>query len=331
MPVINDGYFLAVDEFTPLGKASGVVFDASGYDRSYTRYFRVRTQQRPVGPFFIANACPTLPIPFAPYLRSDGLEYDPNALAVRISVDSDTESGDTWDQFIVKVDYSTKMPDGGPVGWTTPFSTPANTPWLRKPKFKWENENVVIAAYKDLDGKPYLNSAKMFFKPAPTVNRSRAVLTLTRFERRIDADIICKYVNALNVYPFMGRPAKAVQLIVLQADQDFFGPVEFYKVTYRLRFARKLDDGTFESLQPEFWDAGTHRLQLNALVPFASLPVPIYRMGHPITDPVLLDGSGQELKPHPTTGAFNFNNSKIQFREYPLEDFNALLTTGLGP
>lgn len=331
MPVIlGSPYFSAVDEDTMLGRASGVVWDANGYDRTYQRRWRVRTVNPDVGPQFILLNAPFLPLPFAPYIGPNSVEYDTNALAVKADVKQDPDAGDAWHQYLVTVDYSTKMPEGGPIGWVTFGDDISNKPWLRKPALRWESENVVVAADRDLDGKPYHNSARMFFKPSPTVNRSRAVLTVKRFERRVDADLVTRYTNAVNLNTFLGRPPGGIQLMTLTADQDYYGPTEFYRVTYRFRFARKLPDGTYESLQPQFWDAGTHRLQPNALVPFASMPVPIWRNGHPVTDPVILDGNGQELKPNPTSGKFDFTNSRISFREYPSEALELVLTSGLG-
>lgn len=322
---------------------SGTPFDATGR-RTYHQVWQVVTTNKWMGPIAAAFA-PGTPLPFAPYISGNGVEYDLFALCVRKQAKAVTGDNADWSQWEVEVDYDTQMPEGGK---PSEFGSPgggdyggtggqgqqgsSNNPELEPPDIEWDFEVVNKPKQRDLDKLPFTNSANQPFTPAPTFEVCYPVLVYTRNELDFNRARAAKYCFAVNSTNFLGAAENTVLCLPPKAKKMFRGPYNYWRTSYRFKFAPLKDDGLPESWQPEILDQGLCELQKVAGRPFHMKPVPITRgTGIPITQPVLLDGTGEVQEPfqiggvwHPPTPVY------IKRRVYRAEDLNALLMSGLG-
>jgi hypothetical protein len=335
MPVIVGSlYYAAVDELFAGRTGSDW---AAGEPRTYLRRFLVQVKVKEMGPVAVCRA-PGLPLPYAFYISSGpaGAEYDTAALAIRRRANQ--RDDDDWQFWIVEVDYSTQMPpggmpdpgnqgSGGGAGSGGESSGAANNPEEEAADIEWDVETVSVPLQKDMNGRLYVNSATQPFTPAPMFPISRPVLVMTRNELTWGLATIRKWSMALNSQPFLGADIEEVKCEPPKAKLVHRGLLYYYRVSYRLVFAAVLPDGTLESWQPQLLDQGTMRLQNDPTKPQFRKPVPIMRGVNPISQPDLLDGLGQPVKPDPITGIRN--PWYLQFTNHHSEDFTELLEFGM--
>lgn len=348
---------LRVDEIYAGRKGTG--FNAATFHRDYERVYRVLLDPnladgdeyddtdilsdfrlpRPFGSYFSNWSNPN----GDPWQDESGLA-DFHALAIKF--DAEREFDDDWTSWIVRVGYSTQMPENGPdfrfmFGGTQSYEnlsnpdSPTFTPWLVMPKVSYGSSEFSVAKQWDRDGNPYLNSAKMPFVPAPTTEVSVPVLTIVRNERAFSAETIQYWAWAVNDAPFNtpGRvygttatwPAGTVQILPPTAVRKHFGIDSYYEVTWRLRFQR---DETIQIwnagvLQPEplTWqryqlDCGYYKRKEVSTGVFAPVPI-IKGAGRVSSQPYLLNGDGDELPDGSDPGFLKFN-------DYPERDFSEL-------
>jgi hypothetical protein len=335
--------FLKVDEL--IDTRGGTAFQSDG-DREYFRKFHVIVDRKEIGASVICALAPGLPAPFSPYLSPDGIEFDEFALLVNKSaVRLDSTEFFHW---IVTCQYSTQVPEGGVPelmkegAWADGAQ---NKPWLMRPHIEWDWEEFTHYPSRDLDGKAYVNSADMPFAPAPGFPAARAILVVRRNEPSFSREIASRYAYSVNRDLFLGAKPGCVQSLPPRGVPRNRGPLQYYEITYRLRFGlplrhdptglleRILDRAGIERkvlelqpFQPELLDQGTHEIQRIAGVPFTGRPVPIIRYGQVVNRDVLLDGSGKEAKR-------NANNEIVptflRFREFHAVPFRPIIEKGI--
>jgi len=306
----------------------------SGGTRQYTRKWNVIVRQKGMGTGAVCSH-PNLPKPYASYQSHDGVEFD--LLAVLVDYQARRKVEDEYYHWIVEATYSTEVPEGG-IPALTLFGHDAlgsqNSPWLDRPVVEWDWEETTESPARDLDGKPYVNSASMPFMPAPAFPVARQVLLVSRNESAYSRVTAQNYAYAVNSDVFLGADPGTVRSSPVRMKVQNRGPLQYYRTTYRLVFnlpyeplpGEQVPAGKLRSWQPEILDQGTHQLQKIPLVPFYGKPVPIIRYGSPVHHPVLLDGFGRELLPN-VDGTFTPQYRKFKrFKSFP---FAPIIETGI--
>lgn len=281
--------------------------------REYTKKYKIGTKIKEYANCIAIVKAIGLPTPYYPYISSDGVHVDPCAFAVRIRADPlDPED---WQWWVVTVDYSTLLPEEGAnfyTQWPTNLTGPQNNPWQKRPKLRMEFEDTTEAFPFDLNGKAYVSSAGQPFTPPPTRPWKHTVLVFTRNmpTQMVTPGIIGQYNNCTNNQTFLGQPQDCVFCNFLPGDLRYMGRIPFYEVTIRFKLeTRSFQDpnsmtpgnptGNLKrrTWQPLFLDQGTEKKVLNPAAYLAFRTVPITRGPNIVTQPVLLDGAGDELQP----------------------------------
>lgn len=316
-----------------LYESRGVVF-SSNHSREYVRKWRVIVRSKELQPIDVCYA-PCIPFPYSPYVPTNGR---PDLSAVLVHLEAEREHQDDYQSWIVTGRYSTDVSDSGPnanMRLGDSFIGPANHPELERPVIEWDEEESTEAPQYDLDGKAFLNSAFQPFTPAPTFPTSVPILVITRNQLTVDPLILAAYSYAVNSQVFLGNPAGTCLSLPPRGRLMYRGNTPFYRMTYRVKIkttTRPDPDNPFEGIirdtwQPRILDCGLYRLlKLNLFgAKLFNQPVPIFRMGHPITTPVLLDGEGGVLRPDTTDPANPVYTPVFkEFRRYQDQDLNNL-------
>ena len=281
-----------------------------------------------------------------------GSDIDSTVVCVQLSaklVPQNEEDNRYW--WVVTAVYSNDAPDEGIPAQTfvgsVGIGSQAN-PWQEPPMYRYESEVIQRADPNDLEGNPYVNSAQQPFTPPFTVERARRILTITRNQETFDFALADAYSFAVNSDDFspLGTgtpvPPGCAQCFPIHAEHAQRGIISFWRVTYRIRigatFSRiyghvlgvPLYVTERESFRPvRILDAGMCRLQTSILQPGFMRPIPIIGPGgYPISQPVLLDGSGQPATASTITG--RIPATYREFKPYPAKPFTPILTTGIG-
>jgi hypothetical protein len=323
--ICNHPYFNLVEE---LYDHEGTPFDAGGV-RTYTRKFRVVATVTTLGPSMVCS-CPGIPMPFAPYIPGRALENDMLARAVKIS--AKRMMADDYKTWIVTVEYSTAMPEGGPspssgtnLGWNR--AGIQNNPWDEPPHLEWEPEVGTRTPTADLDQKPFVNSAGQPMYPAPAVEDGISVLVITknaRFNSLVAVrDHIERYSFVVNLNSFVGASRGSALSLPPRAVESYRGPLRYWRMTYRIKFKRR-DTSWLQGLfpadtwQPKILDAGMYQIRSIWGVPDPNKElIPIFKGNTQVNYPVPLNGKGQPAAP----GMEKF----ISFKYYPEVDFSDII------
>lgn len=332
-------FYAKVDEITPGQEGTG--FNVDFRKRRYIRQFKVIVKDKRLGPIDVCYA-PGIPLPYSFYFTKDGMEWDLYALCVNISAKRESSDND-WQNWIVTCEYSTDIPfsdipvfpktGGSPRGGGKKQEGDQHNPELQPPKIYWDWEIVHEAPARDLRGKPFLNSARQPFTPPPQFEYARRVLHVERNERAFDPNLAEEYAFAVNSDPFMDYEPGQAQCLPPKAEQIRYGPIFYHRVHYAIRFKPReaRDDGSIDTWQPELLDQGLMRLPTPHNVAVGpnlppGTPIPILRLGHPITQPVCLDGSGQPKQPNE---AGEIEPEYLQFIIRKKKPFKRLFVRGL--
>lgn len=331
-----NNYYQSVEE---IYDGEGTPFDANMV-RSYVRRFRVKTKYTTMGPA-AACACPGIPMPYAPYIPGRPFEWDMYARAVRISARRERATENEFSSWIVQVDYSTQMPDGGPIppseiGLGFSGLGAQNKPWDEPPALEWDPETTTTTPLADKDGNPFVNSAGQPIYPAPPVEQGVAVLTIKRnwrfnslYQSRLHVE---KFSHVVNANAFVGASRGQVLSLPPKAVERYRGPLRYWEMTYRLKFKKGPQNWkgwlehlfTHDTWQPKLLDAGMYEIKHVAGVPDPNRRlVPIFRAGVQVTQPVPLK-NGRMANPTDPISAQNW----LRFRYYAEEDFTDLIPTG---
>jgi hypothetical protein len=326
MPLLNHPVYKSVDLMRKLGPSTPFNSDGS---RDYTYNFLVQTWVP--ADEMMAVVAPTIPRPFTLHPK------DLAALVTNISAEMmDDEDPTLWK---VAVRYSTRMPPGGPAATSGAgaYSSPdqqqggQNNPELEPPDVEWDSETIQLAKMTDLDGKPFLNAANQPLTPAPVFDFAYPVLMVTRNELSYNNKTAARYSYAVNKEKFLGYEPKCVQCMPPKAKLMYRGLINFWRVSYRLRFGVMGDNGKPLPWDPaEFLNQGFMELKLLPGDPKPQ-PVPIKGQGGAnISQPVLLNGIGRRKLPIMENGRWVVKPEYLKFRMRPSLSFKKLITQGLG-
>lgn len=231
------GPYLLIDE---LPERSGTPFNAYGA-REYARRFLVQVTDRRMATVSVCLA-PGLPLPWAFYVSQNGVEFDTQALMIRMSAEQ--QDREDWQFWVVTCLYSTEMPNSGqpdipgypgPGGTAGPNQGAANSPDLEPPEISWDYEIVQMAVPFDREGNAFTDATGTPYSPPPVFEIAHPVLTIVRNELSFDIRKAKEYAYALNDRPFLGEIRGRVQCLPPRAVQMFKGPLVYARVTYKLR------------------------------------------------------------------------------------------------
>lgn len=304
-----------------LYETEGTPFSAD-MARTYTRRFRVITRNPVHGPSAVCS-CPGIPWPYAAYIPGRGGEYDLLARAIRISAKREsTQEHTSW---IVAVEYSTAMPDGGPIppsginlGWSTLGAQ--NAPWDEPPHLEWDPDTFTRTPLTDIDGKSMENSAKQIFSNVPPLEEGVSVLIIRRNKSFKTLEEVRAHVErfscVVNYDTFLGATRGQVFSTPPKAVERYRGPLRYWQMTYRLKFKKKenifrtwlQDVWPLDTWQPKILDAGKYEIRQGWFGddPAGTL-VPIFRAGQPVNyDVPLKDGHPVAPGTQPTWKRFRY-------------------------
>lgn len=289
------------------------------YERTYARVFDVETSDPEMGPVSVRVAVDPvtgvlIPQPGSSYtnglLDTDPLyEFDLGAFVNTIKVDPDG----TATNWKVTVEY-------GPFN-TAEFSGDP-TLWRVRVQFNGEKQDRVIDF--DRDGVPCRNSATDRFGDPITIDDHITLLTITRNEKisgtgAFDMNLASDYSDTINDAPWNGFDAGHCKMGIISSSEEKWDPnaqIWYYTITYPVQVSRKV-------WRKDILDQG-----FNELVGTGSTatPRPIMNGGQPISDPVMLDGTGHRA-------AITATPTVLVFEVYEETDWSLLginLATRLG-
>lgn len=332
-------YFVKPAE--PMFEREGTPFSSDG-SRTYSTDFLVLAKVKDITEIIVCT-CPGVPMPYSPH------PSDFAALCTKLS--AKRKESDDWVYWIVTATFETKMPPGGP---QTPGQSEntaddkqseQNNPELEPPDIEWDFEQATRSPSTDLDKKAFLNSASQPYTPSPAFEYANAVLVMSRNELAFDRLTASKYAFSVNSKKFLGADPGCVQCMPPKAKLMYKGSINYWRITYRLRFGELLDDGTLRPWDPvEILDAGLMEMKLSPGSADKWNPVPILRHGVPISQPVCLDGAGKAAIVTRVPGVtvtilgipvklpdkFTIKQVYNKYRIRRTYDFDKLLRNGLG-
>jgi hypothetical protein len=292
---------------------------AEGFDVEYRRVWIVTTKDPRFGPAIVRGKS-ELPLRGDTYQGFDAAEYDPRAKVTRINVVPFDNDAIQWRY---EVDYSTRTDveeetQRDPTNNDPGDATPDEDPTLRKAKISWLSIDFKRPLRADLNNKPVCNSAGQFFRPLPEVDRSWQVVRLTRYQSTFDQMFYKPYSFATNSdefrMPRFGVKVAGVQqyehisvgqarCMPIHSEREWINNKEWALVTFVLAFKyahpdpvpNPWNDKDQYDWQVHVWDVGTMSRDADGRLR------PILRDGMPVTEPVPLNGQGQEIVTPPPT------------------------------
>lgn len=203
---------------------------------------------------------------------------DPQAIC---RVVTPSRVGDSPTLWAVTAEYATAIidgPPGGPGGHDdpNPIARPPKKRWghiaVREPaqrlrflgyRLVYNNGTYVDDVLEDpIDWAIQENSAWDAFDPPIEVERRISVLTITRNELNVDPDLIDSYTGAINSEPWFGKPKWTWKIASIDADWDYEGAVQFFRVTYQFHYNR--DGWTINQLDAGYNELATAPGSFNA-------------------------------------------------------------------
>jgi hypothetical protein len=229
---------------------------------------------------------------------------DPTAFATGFSAEQEDGDGFGW---LVSVDYSWYSPNdvgGGPE--QNPLLMPIDVSWEYR-----DNEYVVLA---DINNKPLLNSAGDPYDPPFTINLPTQIMTVVRNEATYDAGLAYVYRNSINSDSFAFQSALFAKCIAITPKNVFHPTIGwYYQVTYQFEFMNPRMSADGQGWRKSLLDIGLRQID-----PKTGKPVPITLNGQPVTQGMLLDGTG---KPLALNAAPIYNMFQV-YNELPFSEFN---------
>ncbi len=238
-----------------------------------------------------------------PYLTINA--SDPNAFVTDISA----QQGDAGNplEWIVTVNYGwydVNQVGGGPEA--NPLLMPIDVSWGFK-----DYEHVVE---QDIEGKPVRNSAKDPYDPPLIINVPNQMMTVVRNEAFYNVPLAYLYRNSINEDSFAGQSPLFAKCFGITPKNLFHPTVGwYYQVTYEFEFMNPRNSADAKGFRKTILDRGLRKLDFNT-----GKQIHIYLNSQPITQPMLLDGSGGIL---PLNGVPVYNEFQV-FPELPFSEFN---------
>lgn len=156
------------------------------------------------------------------------------------SVDAEPTTGDRK-QWRVTLQFQPRSWEGDQKG---PVDEDGNRdPFQARPTLRTRSEVEEIAALKDRDGVPILNTAGDPFDPPLPRNRRTIVFEITRLERYFDPDLIDQYEDAVNATEWLGRPAESFKVLSITGDCNWVDDVGGYAwtVVYTIGYRKPVE------------------------------------------------------------------------------------------
>lgn len=248
--------------------------------RDYTRSFDVLSNLRDESQAVVRLAS-GIPRPWTPYITPQG-DIDPGSYCTNVEVKQDTQDPFLWRAV---AQYSSLI--------TRPDIHSIENPLLRPWEVSWSSTNIMIPASRDREGNWVINSAGELFDPPPEEEEYRLVLTVTRNEVYFDPNTIRKYKGKVNSQPWIGIAKGQARMVDLSSTKKFEGGFWFWPTTY-IWHIREPRPGfkPEEAWALNLLDRGFYELD-DSLPPKLKIATDV--LGRPVTQPVLLDGSGHKL------------------------------------
>jgi hypothetical protein len=242
------------------------------YQRTYTRVFRVTCNSRDDDARVVAAAT-GLPRVGNSYSRGTSVDLRSFVGEVDYELEQLTNIrgvlGCTWLVTVQYSPYDSSLFGPNPLEW--PLRVSLGSTEFDKP------------VWKDINDDPVVNSAGQRFGDPVLMDDSRNLLKIIRNESNFKASNIDKYKDVINSDEFLTHPPFSVKARPITAEALYSSEIGYYsEVTYTFQFDSKkwkkiiLDEGyaTFD---------GSRLQQV------------LDGKGQPVSEPVLLDGSGGQL------------------------------------
>lgn len=262
------------------------------FQRSYTRTFRVLTDDPHTGPAIVREAVGIA----VGDTYSTGTEYDDFAYCLNKSASCTSEDGKQW---VVTVSYGPPPDSSDPNNVENPLLQPYEISW----GFAQFERPVEYTIY----GEPICNTLNDPFSTAIMRDDSRPVLSITRNEAFFPAGLAYLLRDCVNSDSFMGAGRGQAKVSNISSQRQFNTNFGFYwKTSYEFTF----DAGGYDKF---ILNAG-----LREFDPQTRQIKNILSQGVPITEPALLDQFGRQLQPGTPPYIRRF---KVYF-EVPFSIFN---------
>jgi len=189
-------------------------------------------------------------------------------------------------------------------------------PWNRPWTIAVGTQSESLAFDQAIDGKKIANSAGVRFDPPPQREETDLTIQVVRNHQQFDLAKARKYNNSTNADTFCAYAPASVRINIVGEYQQEAKWI-FWRVTYTLRFR----DGTMFEV-PNPWDVRLADRGFQQSIGLDAQMRPVLRPiknddGGPVTEPVLLDGSGK-----PATK--NAGTFWLQFQTYKRLSYAAL-------
>lgn len=344
MPVLpNNPWYYSVDEI-PYDRSGTWSLDGS---RDHVRKYKVVVRYKTMTDLDVLSA-PLLPRLGSPWTSPTGNEYD--LLARLVKVSADQQEKDDWQVWVVTHTYSTdlgrlsEVPQNvGSPGGRGGDGGSSNNPELEPIDIELDWQEEKRAFPTDLNGKAYLNAAQQPITPAPMRDVAHPVLTISRNELDWSMQKAMYYAYSVNDKKFLGFEPGQVKCLPPRVKLTSKGGLYYWRITYKLIFFGLYDSKDLKNIdktwQPRFLNQGLCELR-DVKVPnligggfvTATMPCPIFRFGHPISQPVCLDDNGKEVRTFTEvgTGKKIINPTYLRFTDFKSRDLSKLFVNGLG-
>jgi len=155
-----------------------------------------------------------------------GGEVDRQALVQSRTAEQDDQSPTLWR---VTIEYSTEA------------SGQSNTPEFSKsidltPKYSWGSYTEDEVVYRDIRGKPVVNSSGEMFDPPLVRPVGYPLLRISRAELNFNPLVIMAFKGAINNSTWGPWPAFSAKCVDISANQEVQEGLQFWRVSYEFAF-----------------------------------------------------------------------------------------------
>lgn len=185
---------------------------------------------------------------------------------VRVKISDHDATKKLW---IVEVDYSSELPDGGNA------SNPSGSPTDWSPQIEWTAEKLPFKVREDTSGKPLVNPLGDLYDVEEY--RPLSVLRYSRWQVSFTSATQLAFMNRMNSDVFLGWPPLTALMDEISAEARFIQGFQFWWVTYIVIFEPKTwiekipvsggrylgTAGDFTTVTSALSDNGVTRVNLN--------------------------------------------------------------------
>jgi hypothetical protein len=276
--------------------------------RTYSRVFKVRTNSgfdSPLDVLIPGNSADVTGVPSIrdPYVDNNG-NVDFGAICTKVTPVQMNDDPFVWE---VTCEYSSDK--GNIEQRDQTIDDPLSRPPIFKISFGRYQKVATLNNSADLAAGAITNSAGEAFTPAPEMDDSRVVITMTRNEPWVDLSVVKLYQDTLNSDTFFGDPPLTWKL-TLDAEGVYENSIYYWKVTYTFEYRAPITFNVLVPVKQAFgnwsfqtstttqsaWhlatlDQGFHHIDVNGNF-VSNLDANM----NPFADPQLLNGNGGLLQ-----------------------------------